>query len=87
MSSVLGYNKGTVGGTFLDEQILKDDELTTTIAVSVSRAVIDHLIYYLRSFFSDTIFQYSATSDVPRYDRLLRYKNDISNSHLTIVKT
>ena len=81
MSSVLGYNKGTVGGTFLDEQILKDDELTTTIAVSVSRAVIDHLIYYLRSFFSDTIFQYSATSGNTTVTIYGKYPENYANAN------
>ena len=81
MSSILGYNKTTVGGTFLNEQVLKEDNITLSLAESVSRAVIDHLIYYLRSFFSDIIFQYSPTSGNTTVTIYGKYPENYANAN------
>lgn len=81
MSSILGYNKTTDGGTFLNESVLEADNITMSIAQSVSRAVVDHLIYYLRSFFSDTIFQYSPTSGNTTVTIYGKYPENYANAN------
>ena len=80
MSSVLGYNRTTAGNTFLNEEILKDDNISYTVASSISRAVVDHLIYYLRYIFSDVVFQYSSTSGSTSVSILGKYPETYSNT-------
>lgn len=79
MSSVLPINKNTYGATLLNESVLKDDGVTYKIATSVERAVVDHMVYYLRGYFSDVIFQYSSTSTGTTVDITGKYPEDMAN--------
>jgi len=81
MSSILGYNKNTIGGMLINEEVFGADNLTLNLAQSVSRAVVDHLIYYLRSFFSDVVFQYSATSGNTSVTIYGKYPENYANAN------
>ena len=81
MSSLLGYNKNTIGGMLLNEEVFGADNATLNLSQSVSRAVVDHLIYYLRSFFSDVIFQYSATSGNTTVTIYGKYPENYANAN------
>ncbi len=81
MSTLLGYNKNTIGGLLLNESVLGQDNETMNLSQSVSRAVIDHLIYYLRSFFSGTVFQYSPTSGNTSVTIYGKYPENYANAN------
>lgn len=62
MSAVLPVNKRSYGQLLLNERVLKDDGSTYTIATSINRAIVDHIVYYFREYLSDVIFQMSSVS-------------------------
>ena len=62
MSVQLGYNKSSLNGSLLAENVLKSDGVNRAVAQSVNRAVINHFVYHLRSYFSNVIFKHSAYS-------------------------
>ena len=58
----LGYNNNSLQGALLAENVLKNDGVTKAVAQSVNRAVINHFVYFLRSYLSDVVFKHSAYS-------------------------
>ena len=65
----------------INENVLGQDNATMNLSQSVSRAIIDHLIYYLRSFFSGTVFQYSPTSGNTTVTIYGKYPENYANAN------
>lgn len=58
----LGYNKNSLAGSTLSENVLKSDDINRAVAQSVNRAVINHFVYFLRKYFANIVFKHSAYS-------------------------
>jgi len=58
----LGVNRYHYGGAILNENVLQQNLIDYKLSTSVNRAVVDHMVYYLRNYFSGVIFTHSSTS-------------------------
>ncbi len=62
MALKLGVNRFHYGGAYLNENVLRQDNTELKLSTSINRAVVDHMVYYLRNYFSGVIFTHSSTS-------------------------